>query len=171
MLLQRKSRPALSTISALPSHRADRGPIATLRRRISSPRAGASSSKKSWRHLKFIPHEPHPNVRTPRGRVPDGAVRQGEPECAGKPSDCALLFAVSIMTLSPQMSCGATTRISGLSAHRAMAIRHCSVEQAAGPADYSEVQRLEKRTLVTWSRRQVDALVTGAHSHAGQAPS
>ena len=47
---------------------------------------------KRYRHLNFFQHECFLEVRVPRVRLPDGAVRQIEPPWAGKLSGFTLLF-------------------------------------------------------------------------------
>ena len=98
--------------------------------------------EKSYRHLNFFQHECHLNVRVPRVKLPDGSVRQVEPEWTGKLSGFTLLFEALVMALSREMSFSAVARITGLSVHRVMAICHCYVEQAVSMADHSAVKRL-----------------------------
>lgn len=40
---------------------------------------------KRYRHLNFFQHECHLEVRVPRVRLPDGGIRQVEPNWAGRP--------------------------------------------------------------------------------------
>jgi transposase len=98
--------------------------------------------EKSYRHSNFFQHECHLNVRVPRVKLPDGSVRQVEPEWTGKLSGFTLLFEALVMALSREMSFSAVGRITGLSVHRVMTICHCYVEQAVSLADHSEVKRL-----------------------------
>lgn len=98
--------------------------------------------EKSYRHLNFFQHECQLNVRVPRVKLPDGSVRQVEPEWTGKLSGFTLLFEALVMALSREMSFSAVARVTGLSVHRVMAICHSYVEQAVSLADHSEVKRL-----------------------------
>lgn len=98
--------------------------------------------EKSYRHLNFFQHECHLNVRVPRVKLPDGSVRQVEPQWTGKLSGFTLLFEALVMALSREMSFSAVGRITGLSVHRVMAICHCYVERAVNLADHREVKRL-----------------------------
>ena len=47
---------------------------------------------KRYRHLNFFQHECYLEVRVPRVRLPDGGIRQVEPDWAGKLSGFTLLF-------------------------------------------------------------------------------
>jgi len=98
--------------------------------------------EKSYRHLNFFQHECHLQVRVPRVKLPDGGVRQVEPQWTGKLSGFTLLFEALVLALSREMSFSAVARITGLSVHRVMAICHRYVDEAVSMADYSEVRRL-----------------------------
>ena len=98
--------------------------------------------EKNYRHLNFFQHECHLQVRVPRVKLPDGSVRQVEPQWTGKLSGFTLLFEALVLALSREMSFSAVARITGLSVHRVMAICHRYVEEAVSMADYSEVRRL-----------------------------
>src|SRR4029450_2138633 len=54
------------------------------------PRPGTVA--KPYRHLNFFQHECFLEVRVPRVKLPDGAVRQVEPPWAGKLAGFTLLF-------------------------------------------------------------------------------
>ena len=58
---------------------------------------------KAYRHLNFFQHECHLQVRTPRVKLPDGAVRLVEPKFAGRLSGFTLLFEALILMLAQQM--------------------------------------------------------------------
>ena len=55
---------------------------------------------KTYRHLNFFQHECILRVRTPRVKLPDGAVRLVEPEFAGRLSGFTLLFEALILMLA-----------------------------------------------------------------------
>lgn len=97
---------------------------------------------KTYRHLNFFQHECILRVRTPRVKLPDGAVRLVEPDFAGRLSGFTLLFEALILMLAQQMPFAAVARIVGESAHRVMAVCECYVELALGMADLSEVKAL-----------------------------
>ena len=97
---------------------------------------------KTYRHLNFFQHECLLRVRTPRVKLPDGAVRLVEPEFAGRLSGFTLLFEALILMLAQQMPFAAVARIVGESAHRVMAVCERYVELALGMADFSEVRAL-----------------------------
>ena len=71
---------------------------------------------KTYRHLNFFQHECHLQVRTPRVRLPHGAVRQIEPDFAGRLSGFTLLFEALVLMLAQQMPFAAVARIVGESA-------------------------------------------------------
>lgn len=97
---------------------------------------------KTYRHLNFFQHECHLQVRTPRVKLPNGSVRQVEPDFAGRLSGFTLLFEALILTLAQQMPFAAVARIVGESAHRVMAVCQRYVDIACGLADYSDVTSL-----------------------------
>lgn len=59
---------------------------------------------KRYRHLNFFQHECILEVRVPRVKLPDGAVRQVEPPWAGKLSGFTLLFEALVLMLCQQMT-------------------------------------------------------------------
>ena len=77
---------------------------------------------KRYRHLNFFQHECFLEVRMPRVRLPDGAVRQIEPPWAGKLSGFTLLFEALVLMLCQQMPFAAAARLVGESRHRVGAI-------------------------------------------------
>ena len=97
---------------------------------------------KIYRHLNFFQHECHLQVRTPRVKLPDGAVRLVEPEFAGRLSGFTLLFEALVLMLAQQMPFAAVARIVGESAHRVRAVCERYVEIALALADFSEVTAL-----------------------------
>jgi transposase len=97
---------------------------------------------KTYRHLNFFQHECHLQVRTPRVRLPHGAVRLVEPEFAGRLNGFTLLFEALILMLAQQMPFAAVARIVGESAHRILAVCESYVRIAGGLADYSDVKAL-----------------------------
>jgi transposase len=97
---------------------------------------------KRYRHLNFFQHECFLEVRVPRVRLPDGAVRQIEPPWAGKLSGFTLLFEALVLMLCQQMTFAAAARLVGESRHRVAAICERYVELALAQADFSEVCEL-----------------------------
>lgn len=97
---------------------------------------------KRYRHLNFFQHECFLDVRVPRVRLPDGAVRQIEPPWSGKLSGFTLLFEALVLMLCQQMTFAAAARLVGESRHRVAAICERYVELALAQADFSAVQEL-----------------------------
>ena len=59
---------------------------------------------KTYRHLNFLRHECHLQVRTPRVKMPNGSVRLVEPDFAGRLNGFTLLFEAFILMLARQMA-------------------------------------------------------------------
>jgi transposase len=97
---------------------------------------------KRYRHLNFFQHECFLEVRVPRVRLPDGAVRQVEPPWAGKLSGFTLLFEALVLMLCQQMTFAAAARLVGESRHRVAALCERYVELALAQADFSTVREL-----------------------------
>ncbi|NCS66040.1 MAG: ISL3 family transposase [Hydrogenophilales bacterium CG03_land_8_20_14_0_80_62_28] len=97
---------------------------------------------KRYRHLNFFQHECHLEVRVPRVRVPDGGIRQVEPDWAGRLAGFTLLFEALIMAMCREMTFAAVSRLVGLSWHQVVAICKRYVELGLEQADFSEVKRL-----------------------------
>ncbi len=97
---------------------------------------------KDYRHLNFFQHECHLRVRTPRVKLPDGAVRLVEPDFAGRLSGFTLLFEALILMLGQQMPFTAVSRIAGVSVYRVMEVCKQYVELALAQADFSRVKAL-----------------------------
>lgn len=97
---------------------------------------------KRYRHLNFFQHECFLEVRVPRVRLPDGAVRQIEPPWAGKLSGFTLLFEALVLMLCQQMTFTAAARLVGESWHRVAAICERYVELTLAQADFSAVHEL-----------------------------
>lgn len=94
---------------------------------------------KIYRHLNFFQHECHLQVRVPRVRLPHGAVRQIDPDFAGRLNGFTLLFEALILMLAQQMPFRAVGRIVGESEYRVLAVCRRYVHIAGGLADYSGV--------------------------------
>ena len=77
---------------------------------------------KTYRHLNFFQHECHLQVRVPRVRLPHGAVRQIDPDFAGRLNGFTLLFEALILMLAQQMPFRAVGRIVGESEYRVLAV-------------------------------------------------
>jgi transposase len=97
---------------------------------------------KRYRHLNFFQYDCHLDVRVPRVKLPDGAVRQVEPPWAGKLSGFTLLFEALVLLLCQQMPFRGVARLVNLSPHRTQAICRVYVDLAVAQADYSEVRHL-----------------------------
>jgi len=97
---------------------------------------------KRYRHLNFFQHECFLEVRVPRVKLPDGAVRQIEPAWAGKLSGFTLLFEALVLMLCQQMTFAAAARLVGESRHRVATICERYVELALAQADFSAVREL-----------------------------
>jgi transposase len=97
---------------------------------------------KRYRHLNFFQHECYLEVRVPRVRLPDGGIRQVEPDWAGRLAGFTLLFEALIMMLCREMTFAAVSRLVGLSWHQVVAICKRYVDLGLEQADFSEVKRL-----------------------------
>ena len=97
---------------------------------------------KRYRHLNFFQHECYLEVRVPRVRLPDGGIRQVEPDWAGRLAGFTLLFEALIMMLCREMTFAAVSRLVGLSWHQVVTICKRYVGLGLEQADFSEVKRL-----------------------------
>lgn len=97
---------------------------------------------KRYRHLNFFQHECYLDVRVPRVRLPDGGIRQVEPDWAGRLAGFTLLFEALIMMMCREMPFAAVSRLVGLSWHQVVAICKRYVDLGLEQADFSEVKRL-----------------------------
>ena len=97
---------------------------------------------KRYRHLNFFQHECYLQVRVPRVKLPSGAVRQVEPDWAGKLSGFTLLFEALVLMLAREMPFAAVARLTGESWHRVAAICQRYVDLALRDADFSGVTHL-----------------------------
>ncbi len=97
---------------------------------------------KRYRHLNFFQHECYLEVRVPRVRLPEGGIRQVEPDWAGKLAGFTLLFEALVMALCREMPFAAVARVVNLSWHRVAAICKRYVDLALDQADFSEVRRV-----------------------------
>lgn len=97
---------------------------------------------KRYRHLNFFQHECYLEVRVPRVRLPDGGIRQVEPDWAGRLAGFTLLFEALIMMMCREMPFAAVSRLAGLSWHQVVAICKRYVDLGLEQADFSEVKRL-----------------------------
>lgn len=97
---------------------------------------------KRYRHLNFFQHECYLEVRVPRVRLPDGGIRQVEPDWAGRLAGFTLLFEALIMAMCREMTFAAVSRLVGLSWHQVVAICKRYVDLGLEQADFSEVKRL-----------------------------
>lgn len=97
---------------------------------------------KRYRHLNFFQHECFLQVRVPRVKLPDGSVRQVQPDWAGRLPGFTLLFEALVLMLARQMPFRGVARITGLSVHRVMAICERYVDLAVAERDLAEVRQL-----------------------------
>jgi transposase len=97
---------------------------------------------KRYRHLNFFQYECELEVRVPRVKLPDGAVRQVEAPWAGKLSGFTLLFEALVLLLCQQMPFRGVARLVKLSPYQAQAICRVYVDLAVAQADYGEVRQL-----------------------------
>lgn len=97
---------------------------------------------KRYRHLNFFQHECRLEVRVPRVRLPEGGIRQVEPDWAGRLAGFTLLFEALIMAMCREMTFAAVSRLVGLSWHQVVAICKRYVDLGLEQADFSEVKRL-----------------------------
>ena len=97
---------------------------------------------KRYRHLNFFQHECYLEVRVPRVRLPDGGIRQVEPDWAGRLAGFTLLFEALIMMLCREMTFAAVSRLVGVSWHQVVTICKRYVGLGLEQADFSEVKRL-----------------------------
>jgi transposase len=97
---------------------------------------------KRYRHLNFFQHECFLEVRVPRLKLTDGAVRQVEPAWAGRLAGFTLLFEALVLALAREMPFAAVARVVGASWHRVAAICRHYVEAALKEADLSGVRHL-----------------------------
>lgn len=97
---------------------------------------------KRYRHLNFFQHECYLEVRVPRVKLPDGAVRQVEPEWSGRLKGFTLLFEALVLMLAREMPFAAVARLVGESWHRVAAIGQRYVELALAEADLCAVRHL-----------------------------
>jgi transposase len=97
---------------------------------------------KRYRHLNFFQHECYLEVRVPRVKLPSGAVRQVEPDWAGKLSGFTLLFEALVLMLAREMPFAAVARLTGESWHRVAALCQRYVDLALRDADFSGLTHL-----------------------------
>jgi transposase len=81
-------------------------------------------------------------VRVPRVRLPEGGIRQIEPEWAGRLSGFTLLFEAFIVLMARDMAFKKVAEKVNLSQHRVMAICERYVDLAAAQRDMSEVRHV-----------------------------
>ena len=74
------------------------------------------------RHLNFFQRQRYLEVRVPRVRLPDGAVRVAQPDWMGKLDGFTLLFEALVLTLCREMTFAAVAPLVNLSWYRVKAI-------------------------------------------------
>ena len=120
---------------------------------------------KRYRHLNFFQHECHLEVRVPRVRLPDGGIRQVEPDWAGRLAGFTLLFEALIMAMCREMTFAAVSRLVGLSWHQVVAICKRYVELGLEQADFSAVTRLAADETSKAKGHDYITLVADADQH------
>lgn len=120
---------------------------------------------KRYRHLNFFQHECHLEVRVPRVRLPDGGIRQVEPDWAGRLAGFTLLFEALIMAMCREMTFSAVSRLVGLSWHQVVAICKRYVDLGLEQADFSEVSRLAADETSKSKGHDYITLVADADEH------
>ncbi|MGI8569280.1 MAG: ISL3 family transposase [Methylocella sp.] len=95
---------------------------------------------KRLRHLNFFQHECYLEVRVPRVRLPDGSVRQVEPDWVGHLDGFTLLFEALVVLLCQQMPFAAVAQMVGLSWHRVHAVCKRYVDEAVEETDLAELR-------------------------------
>lgn len=97
---------------------------------------------KSYRHMNFFQYECVLEVRVPRVRLPEGGIRQVEPDWAGRLSGFTLLFEAFILLMARDMAFKKVAEKVNLSQHRVMSICQRYVDLAAAERDMSEVRHI-----------------------------
>jgi transposase len=120
---------------------------------------------KRYRHLNFFQHECHMEVRVPRVRLPDGGIRQVEPDWAGRLAGFTLLFEALIMAMCREMTFAAVSRLVGLSWHQVVAICKRYVDLGLEQADFSQVTRLAADETSKARGQDYITLVADADEH------
>jgi transposase len=95
---------------------------------------------KRLRHLNFFQHECFLEIRVPRVRLPDGTVRQVEPEWAGRLDGFTQMFEALIVLLCQQLPFGVVAQMVGLSWHRVHSICKHYVDEAVDELDLSALR-------------------------------
>jgi transposase len=98
--------------------------------------------KKSYRHLNFFQYTCELEVRLPRVRLPEGGIRQVEPEWAGHLSGFTRLFEAFIVRMSRNMAFSRVAEMVNLSTYHAMAICERYADLAASQRDRSAVRHV-----------------------------
>jgi transposase len=120
---------------------------------------------KRYRHLNFFQHECHLEVRVPRVRLPNGGIRQVEPDWAGRLAGFTLLFEALIMAMCREMTFAAVSRLVGLSWHQVVAICKRYVDLGLEQADFSGVKRLAADETSKAKGHDYITLVADADEH------
>ena len=120
---------------------------------------------KRYRHLNFFQHECYLEVRVPRVRLPDGAVRLVEPNWAGRLSGFTLLFEAMVLMLAREMTFVAVSRLVGISWHRVHAICKHYVDLGIEQSDFSQVTRLAVDETSKAKGHDYISLVADADEH------
>ena len=116
---------------------------------------------KRYRHLNFFQHECFLDVRVPRVRLPDGAVRQIEPPWAGKLSGFTLLFEALVPgTRPPLTSAHDDTSDRRWVTRRELEVLSLIADQAA-EIDTEDAQNLEEKAISLIGRPLYEAFVKG----------
>ena len=122
--------------------------------------------KKSYRYLNFFQYKCILEVRVPRVRLPDGGIRQVEPDFAGKLSGFSQLFEAFVLLMAREMTFSGVARTVDLSVHRVMSICEHYVDLAVAERDLSDVQDLAVDETSKQRGHEYVTLVADAKEHA-----
>ena len=122
--------------------------------------------RKSYRYLNFFQYNCVLEVRVPRIRLPDGSVRQVEPDFAGQLSGFSKMFEAFILLMAREMSFSGVARTANLSVHRVMAICERYVDLAVAERSLSEVTELAVDETSKQRGHKYVTLVADADEHA-----
>ncbi len=98
------------------------------------------TESKTLRHLNFFQHECYLKVRVPRVELPNGSVRQAEPDWVGKLDGFSLLFEAFVLLFARAMTFTDAGELLGISVHRVQAVCDKYVDEAVKLSDFSEVK-------------------------------
>lgn len=121
---------------------------------------------KSYRYLNFFQYNCVLEVRVPRIRLPDGGIRQVEPDFAGLLSGFSQMFEAFVLLMAREMTFSGVARTTNLSVHRVMAICERYVDLAVDQRSLSEVTDLAVDETSKQRGHKYVTLVANADEHA-----